>query len=73
MADIVKILLIEDDHQLSDSVRDFLVDIGSVKQAFDGEEGEYLATEEPYDLFIVDLMLPLMNGLEIIKNIRKKN
>lgn len=72
MADIVKILLIEDDHQLSDSVRDFLVDIGSVKQAFDGEEGEYLATEEPYDLFIVDLMLPLMNGLEIIKNIRKE-
>lgn len=72
MADIVKILLIEDDHQLSDSVRDFLVDIGSVKQAFDGEEGEYLVTEEPYDLFIVDLMLPLMNGLEIIKNIRKE-
>lgn len=72
MTDIVKILLIEDDHQLSDSVRDFLVDIGSVKQAFDGEEGEYLATEEPYDLFIVDLMLPLMNGLEIIKNIRKE-
>lgn len=72
MADIVKILLIEDDHQLSDSVRDFLVDIGSVKQTFDGEEGEYLATEEPYDLFIVDLMLPLMNGLEIIKNIRKE-
>lgn len=72
MADIVKILLIEDDHQLSDSVRDFLVDIGSVKQAFDGEEGEYLATEEPYNLFIVDLMLPLMNGLEIIKNIRKE-
>ncbi|WP_367369257.1 response regulator transcription factor [Pediococcus ethanolidurans] len=72
MTNIVKILLIEDDHQLSDSVRDFLVDIGSVKQAFDGEEGEYLATEEPYDLFIVDLMLPLMNGLEIIKNIRKE-
>ncbi|GAB5051667.1 response regulator transcription factor [Pediococcus ethanolidurans] len=72
MTDIVKILLIEDDHQLSDSVRDFLFDIGSVKQAFDGEEGEYLATEEPYDLFIVDLMLPLMNGLEIIKNIRKE-
>ncbi|WP_412989510.1 response regulator transcription factor [Pediococcus siamensis] len=71
MTDIVKILLIEDDHQLSDSVRDFLVEIGSVKQAFDGEEGEYLATEEPYDLFIIDLMLPLMNGLEIIKNIRK--
>ena len=37
MTDIVKILLIEDDHQLSDSVRDFLVDIGSVKQAIDGE------------------------------------
>ncbi|GEL16116.1 response regulator transcription factor [Pediococcus cellicola] len=71
MTDIVKILLIEDDHQLSDSVRDFLVDVGSVKQAFDGEEGEFLATEEPFDLFIVDLMLPLMNGLEIIKSIRK--
>ncbi|AVL00967.1 response regulator transcription factor [Pediococcus inopinatus] len=71
MTDIVKILLIEDDHQLSDSVRDFLVDIGSVKQAFDGEEGEYLATEEPYDLLIVDLMLPLMNGLEIIKKVRE--
>ncbi|WPC18400.1 response regulator transcription factor [Pediococcus inopinatus] len=68
---MVKILLIEDDHQLSDSVRDFLVDIGSVKQAFDGEEGEYLATEEPYDLLIVDLMLPLMNGLEIIKKVRE--
>lgn len=71
MTDIVKILLIEDDHQLSDSVRDFLVDIGSVKQAFDGEEGEYLATEEPYDLLIVDLMLPLMNGSEIIKKVRE--
>lgn len=63
MASSIKILLIEDDHQLSDSVKGFLQDVG--------EQGEYLAIEEPFDLFIVDLMLPLMNGIEVIKSARK--
>ncbi|QEA31442.1 response regulator transcription factor [Secundilactobacillus malefermentans] len=71
MASSIKILLIEDDHQLSDSVKGFLQDVGEVTQAFDGEQGEYLAIEEPFDLFIVDLMLPLMNGIEVIKSARK--
>lgn len=70
MKQAIKILLIEDEHDLSDDIKIMLSDFADVDQAYDGEVGEYQALESPYDLIICDLMLPLRNGLTIIKNIR---
>jgi len=44
----------------------------SVDVAYDGEEGLYLALHERYDLLILDIMLPKMDGIEILKSIREK-
>ncbi|MDR2661210.1 MAG: response regulator transcription factor [Lactobacillaceae bacterium] len=70
--DAVKILLIEDDKILSDDIASMLIEVGRVKQVFNGPDGEYEAIEAPYDLIISDLMLPEMNGLEVIKSIRNE-
>ena len=45
----------------------------TVDAAYDGEEGLYLALHERYDLFILDIMLPKLNGIEILKSIREKD
>jgi len=68
----MRILLIEDEKRLSDAVKKGLVENGfAVDQAFDGEEGEYLSQNEPYDLIVLDIMLPKVDGLTICKNLRK--
>ncbi|EHN58483.1 response regulator transcription factor [Oenococcus kitaharae] len=66
----VKILLIEDDKTLNDDIAAMLSEIATVKQVFNGADGEYEAVEAPYDLIVCDLMLPEMNGLDIIKEMR---
>ncbi|MFT8323946.1 response regulator transcription factor [Oenococcus sicerae] len=66
----VKILLIEDDKILNDDITAMLSEIAAVKQVFNGADGEYEAVEAPYDLIVSDLMLPEMNGLDIIKEMR---
>lgn len=69
----MRILLIEDEKRLSDVIKKGLTENGfAVDQAFDGEEGEYLAQNEPYDLIVLDIMLPKIDGLTICKNLRKK-
>lgn len=54
---MIKILLVEDDLSLSNSVFDFLDDFADVMQVFDGEEGVYEAETGVYDLILLDLML----------------
>ncbi len=67
----MKILLIEDDPKVSRILSTgltserFLVDV-----AADGAEGLYLATSEVYSLIILDLMLPLIDGTEVIRRLR---
>ena len=73
MTKSIKVLLIEDDENLSNDVSAMLTDIAEVKQVFDGADGEFEAIEAPYDLIISDLMLPVVNGLNIIKNLRDEN
>src|SRR3990170_8375013 len=69
----MRILLVEDEHRLSNVVKKGLVEDGfAVDQAFDGEEGLYLAESESYDLIILDLMLPKIDGLKICSELRKK-
>lgn len=70
----MRILIVEDEHRLSNIIKKGLVEDGfAVDQAFDGEEGLYLAESEQYDLIILDIMLPKIDGLELCKQLRKKN
>ncbi len=67
----MRILIVEDEQnlqqQLADTLRDhdYVVDVAS-----DGEEGLYFAKEYPVDLAIVDLGLPKLDGVELIKQLR---
>lgn len=67
----MRILLVEDEHRLSEVLKKGLIEEGyAVDQAFDGEEGLFLAQSEPYDLIVLDGMLPKMEGVEVAKNLR---
>lgn len=69
----MRILLVEDERRLSSVIKKGLVEDGfAVDTAYDGEEGQYLAESETYDLVILDVMLPKMDGVTVCKNIRKK-
>ena len=70
----MKLLIIEDDKNiLSLLQRAFSEDGYVVDSAMDGEDGEYLAVMNSYDVIILDWMLPLKNGIEVISSIREKN
>lgn len=70
----MKILLIEDDpHIISFLKRGLLEDGHCVETSEDGEEGEYLASINIYDLIILDWMLPNKEGIEVLKSLRRKN
>ncbi|MGT2865877.1 response regulator transcription factor [Streptococcus fryi] len=69
---MIKLLLVEDDISLSQSVYEFLKDFADVKQVFDGEEGLFEAETGIYDLILLDLMLPERNGYDLLKSLRDK-
>jgi two-component system response regulator PhoP len=67
----MRLLLVEDDPNLSRSLGTQLEQAGySVEKSTDGREGLYYAREYPVDLAIVDLGLPSMSGVELIKQLR---
>lgn len=69
-----KILIIEDEEDLVKGLKLNLAGEGyEVDWASDGEEGLRKALEERPDLIILDIMLPKMNGLDICRELRKKN
>jgi heavy metal response regulator len=68
----MKILLVEDDKGIVRFVQKGLLEKGySVDIASDGEEGARLILHENYDLIILDILLPKMDGIEILKRIRQ--
>ena len=69
---MIKILLVEDDLSLSNSVFDFLDDFADVMQVFDGDEGLYEAESGVYDLILLDLMLPEKDGFTVLRELREK-
>lgn len=70
----MKILLVEDDIKISNFVKKGLEEeCFTVDTAYDGQEGLYLAQIYNYDLIILDLMLPKLDGLNLCKKIRKEN
>jgi two-component system, OmpR family, response regulator len=68
----MRILVVEDEHRIANTIKKgmeqehFTVDV-----AYDGTKGYDLATSEDYDLLILDLMLPGMDGIMICKELRK--
>jgi len=69
-----RVLIIEDDKDITDLVDIHLGDLGYVlDKAHDGESGLSKATSGEYDLILLDLMLPKLEGLEVCKRIREKD
>lgn len=70
----MKTLIIEDDENiLSFLKRGFEEEGYIIDTAIDGEEGEYLAITNQYDMIILDWMLPSKSGIDILSSIREKN
>ena len=66
-----KILIVEDEEAIADLEKDYLELSGfEVEVANDGETGLKKALENDYDLFILDLMLPGVDGFEICRQVR---
>ena len=67
----MRILLVEDNRRLSESLRATLADDGySVDAAYDGIEGEEMASFTSYDVIILDVMLPRRDGIEVCRSLR---
>ncbi|MDN5367854.1 MAG: two-component system, OmpR family, response regulator [Thermovirga sp.] len=69
-----RILLVEDDVELCELLHEYLESEGlKVEWVHDGGEGLKRSFSNLYDMIILDLMLPGMDGLEVLKNLRKKS
>lgn len=70
----MKILIIEDEYNLADAIKSILDNEKyDTKICTDGEEGLDEALTNIYDLIILDVMLPSINGFEILKELKKEN
>lgn len=67
----MRILVVEDEHKIANAIKrgleqeSFAVDV-----AYDGESGLVEATNEPYDVIVLDRMMPGMDGVEVLKELR---
>ncbi|SMF95894.1 two-component system, OmpR family, response regulator PhoP [Methylomagnum ishizawai] len=69
----MRLLIIEDETELRTQLRSGLQAQGyAVDAAADGQEGHYLGTEYPFDLAIVDLGLPILPGIEVVRRWRAR-
>ena len=69
----MRILVIEDNHRLNSSLQLNLAHEGySVDTAYDGQEGQDVAELTPYDLIILDILLPKKDGLEVCRELRRR-
>jgi len=70
----MRVLLVEDDEKIASLIIKGLKQAGfAMDHAADGENGLHLALTEPYDACIVDIMLPELDGLSLIEEIRHKS
>ncbi|HZR39976.1 MAG TPA: response regulator transcription factor [Ktedonobacteraceae bacterium] len=69
----MRILVVEDNHRLNYSLKMNLTHEGySVDTAYDGQEGQDFAELTPYDLIILDILLPEKDGLEVCRDLRRR-
>lgn len=70
----MRILVVEDEHRIATSIKKGLeMEKFAVDTTFDGISGFDLASSEEYDLLILDIMLPGIDGLEICRRLRSQN
>jgi len=68
-----KVIIVEDEHDIRELYRDLLTDQGfDVLEASDGVTGLRLAKESTWDLMLLDIMLPQVDGLRVLEEIRQK-
>src|ERR1035438_5045476 len=69
----MRVLIIEDEARLAENVARSLRESAgyAVDVALDGEEGAFMAESNPYDLVILDLMLPKLDGLSVLQRMRR--
>ncbi|GMT46615.1 MAG: DNA-binding response regulator [bacterium] len=68
----MRVLIVEDEKSLADILKKGLEEEGyAVDVAYDGEDGLFMAENEPSDVIVLDIMLPVIDGMTILKNIRK--
>ena len=69
----MRLLLVEDDTRVASFVHRGLVQEGfSVDLSVDGRDAFHLALHEPYDVIVLDVLIPLMDGFEVLSEIRKQ-
>ena len=74
MSNSMKLLLVEDEPKVASLIRETLSEFGfEIDHAFDGLQGKEMALNQKYDLIILDLILPHINGKDLCREIRKEN
>ncbi|MFC1649788.1 response regulator transcription factor [Patescibacteria group bacterium] len=69
----MRVLVVEDEHKIANSIKKGLEqETYATDVAYDGESGYDLAATEDYDVIILDLMLPKMDGLTVCKKLREE-
>src|SRR5437899_11854956 len=66
----MKILLVEDDVEMAKTLKEELSSDYVIELAFFGKDGEYLSTVNDYDVIILDLLLPDIDGITVCQKIR---
>ena len=70
----MRILVVEDDEKLANLlVRTLREESYAVDVAYDGQEAEFLAYENPYDTIVLDWMLPIQDGIAVLKKLREND
>ena len=68
----MKVLIVEDDKVLAKTIEQILIPKYDIDHAYDGEEGLLYAKQCIYDIIILDIMMPVMNGYEMLAELRKE-
>ena len=70
----MRVLVVEDSRRLAGIIKRGLLEEGyAVDSAYDGEEAQYMAETTPFDLIVLDVMLPKKDGLAVCRDLRTKN
>ena len=67
----MKILIVEDDKILARTIEQVLSEKYDIDKAYDGEEGVLYAKQGIYDAIVLDIMMPVMDGYEVLMELRK--
>jgi len=70
---MAKVLVVEDERELATDIVNLIKPICEPTTASDGEQGEFLASQDVFDAIILDLMLPGESGLDLLLHIRNKD